>query len=253
MSTSYRLDIKGQFSLSNPWAGLCNSGEPIEVTRDSVPAIEEPSNYQTFCNDVDEALQKLVPAKKLHKCSAYLLSLIIISSIIPQLVIRIIISRDGPIMPFVIGFIGLVMISVVGLCVIYCKIYASLRGVFYNDIKQICEQYSMPDGINYLVKDERWGGSSKAHIRRYYLIVTVPVGGGGYDTEQQQPIGSNGGGTMITAQTGVPVQPPIQATIVDDSFQPNPPETAPSAPTTTNNNNGGTTSLFDQLSGGSKY
>eukprot|EP00551_Chaetoceros_affinis_P009259 CAMPEP_0203684756 /NCGR_PEP_ID=MMETSP0090-20130426/48200_1 /ASSEMBLY_ACC=CAM_ASM_001088 /TAXON_ID=426623 /ORGANISM="Chaetoceros affinis, Strain CCMP159" /LENGTH=246 /DNA_ID=CAMNT_0050553937 /DNA_START=371 /DNA_END=1111 /DNA_ORIENTATION=- len=246
MSTTYRLDIKGQFNLGNPWAGFCNSGEPIEVTRDSVPAIEEPSNYQTFCNDVDEALQKLVLVKKLHKCSAYLLSLIIISSIIPQLVIRIIISRDGPIMPFVIGFIGLVMISVVGLCVIYCKIYASMRGI-YNDVKQICEQYSMPDGINYLVKDEWWGGCSKAHVRRYYLIVTVPGGGGGggYDGEQQQPIGSNGG-NMITAQTDVPTQPP-------DSFQPNPPETAPSAPTTTNNNIGGTTSLFDQLSGGSKY
>ena len=164
---------------------------------------------------MDEALQKLVPVKKLHKCSAYLLSLFIIISLIPQLAIRIIISRDGEYMPFLIGFIGLTMISIVGLTVIYCKIYMSIRGI-YNDVKQICERYSTPDGINYLVKDEWWGGCSKAHVRRYYLIVTVPIGGGvidgGYDAEQQQPIGSNGG-NVITAQTGVPTQPPIQSTI----------------------------------------
>ena len=170
-----RVDIEGQFDPSNPWK-QCVAGnpEPFRVNRQQISAHEQPSNYTTFCNEVDLSLQKLAKAKALYKIVSFITFGLILIIILLNLPMRLLITEDRirPIISFLIPLIT--VIFVIGILIIFSQIRTQMKEVF-DEVSDICTKYSVPNNVSYELRDEWWGGCSKHHARRRFLMVDIIV------------------------------------------------------------------------------
>jgi hypothetical protein len=169
-----RVDIEGLLDIPNP----CLKEWDILVNREQLPLNQQPSNWNQFCDDMDQKLQQLIP---LEKQEAWL-NVAMIADAICTIAISIPLIITGNsnsiyMSPFFFG--PLLVFSA-----IYGKILMSYRKVFL-DIDSSCATYEMEGVVTYEFQTNEWcGGCCPARARRLFFVVNVS-GAAEQDVEQQ--------------------------------------------------------------------
>ena len=127
-----RVDIKDQFDPGNPWKQyIAGNPEPFRVNRQQISAHEQPSNYTTFCNEVDSSLQKLAKTKVLYETVNFItFGLTLILMIFNIVALRVVITEDriSLIISFVIPLV--IVILVIGIFIVIFQIRTQMKEVF---------------------------------------------------------------------------------------------------------------------------
>ena len=224
-----RVDINGQFSTDNPFS-TWNKSEPVKINRESLSSTGN-SNVQykwnEFCDRVDAELPIYEAVRSRMKMwgSAFFI-LLFGFAILPHILLRLAHFEYK----YFLSFFPVIVIIPYFVFII-CS-WKKLRAV-WNNIRQICSEKS-GNGIRYELRDEYFGECSKAHARRYYVMV--------YIDEEQPP-------TATPVEAIAPVAPVVNATTVPESTPSNttPFATAQQSAPSNTPPLGGTTSIFDQL------
>ena len=227
-----RIEITGQFSVDNGFSAW--NREEVKVdTQTPLPMV--PANWASFCDSANHILAEVTAAKAWFRIWYTVgLALIIALAILPHIFLRIGKVRDG-LPPYY--FVGVFLFI---LPLLYASI--AIRGKLRRPMEKLdtlCSERS-GNGILYQLLNENYGGCSKPHVKRYYIMVFT-------DEEQQQESAVPGGAFADEFKTDpkpeayVEIPPPYTQTAVSTDAA----STTGGLQTQTN----AQTSIFDQLKG----
>mmetsp|Transcript_27151 Transcript_27151/g.49289 ORF Transcript_27151/g.49289 Transcript_27151/m.49289 type:complete len:245 (-) Transcript_27151:86-820(-) len=169
-----RVEIPGQLNANYPWF---SNRQPILIERNpSSISTTGISNWNQFCDSVDEVLVPLTKTKSIAKIS-YALFIGYIFLFVGSVFVDFI---GGYTYEFVWPIIGIIMI-------VTCYVRTQLTSTM-KKVEEVCSRYSA-SGVTYTLKSEYWGGCNQPHVKRYYIDVVIvdgPSQNSATDVEQQQ-------------------------------------------------------------------
>jgi hypothetical protein len=188
-----RVEILGQFNVDMPCVG---NSQHVKIDRQPTTTIATSgiNEWTSFCDAVDETLAPLTRVRTWTKIATtlfyvFMLLFVVVFNVLPRLD-----STSGT-DPYVIAT-GAVYFFVAIYISLYCITRKKLRMIMDN-VQVVCEQHS---GIRtkFTLVSEHWGGCSKPHVKRYYIMVetldeaagavSVAVDGNSIVEEQQNTV-----------------------------------------------------------------
>jgi hypothetical protein len=247
-----RIDIKGQFDVNNPWGVACSKTQEFRINREQLPPNQQPSNWNQFCDDMDQKLQQLTQLRKTYGCVSSAMLFTTLCIMVPAVAIgNIFLYRLVSPTVYVIYILSIFPLPFIFICKMR-KILITLKEVF-ADISSSCSMYTIEGVVTYELHDEWWGGCSKPYSRRRFFVVNV-LGGAGQDIEQQS--GGNAVSYPVQTYNQANENPTASTTPVNGgnavlySAQPYGQTNANPTASTTPANGGTSGSLFNELSSG---
>jgi hypothetical protein len=203
-----RVDIEGQFDVSNPWATLCSRRQEFRINRGQLPPNQQPTNWNQFCDHVDQKLQQLTPLKKRYAWLSAGMFFIIVCLVMPAIVVGNLIMYDKFNPTIYAAYMIVILGFTAGFVITSRNVLVGLNRVFL-DISSSCSMYAMGGAVTYELQDEWWGGCAKPYSKRRFFVVNLS-GAAGQDVEQQ----SGGNAASYPAQTYdlANANPPASAT-----------------------------------------
>ena len=139
---NYRVGISGQFYNN---ALVCK--QTIQINRDDIPLQSQPSNWITFCDEVDEYLHTLEQEKKVQFNTIIISTIIFTINVIVFFFLNIADSYKSVIR--IVLSIALLVI----LFLAYHRIKFKIRHVF-GFVEQVCVRHSVPNVVLYKIDEE---------------------------------------------------------------------------------------------------
>lgn len=153
-----RIEIIGQFNVDNP---ICSGLGPMKIERNPTSiSTAGISDWNQFCDSIDEALSPLAKTKAIAKISSlflypYILIVVIVNSALPTK------QYTGALVwPIIIAYF-----------IIHCRTRTRLAAVM-EKVKGVCH-HNQSNSFSYSLESERWGGCNKPHVKRYYIEVEM--------------------------------------------------------------------------------
>ena len=169
-----RVEIKGQFNID--WVGSSFNSEKVEVSRDGIQTMSLPSNFESFCSEVNIKLMKVQKAKKFQQIFGTLAWLCLIGFVVVSNILARKLYTNGNV--FIPMFI---YIPCFGLFIFQYFYVRNMVRSGFDDVSSLCATFSV-NGSRYMLENEHWGGCNKPHVRRYFISVNND------DEEQAMPI-----------------------------------------------------------------
>jgi hypothetical protein len=195
-----RVTIEGQFDPSNPYVS-CSAKQPFRVSREDLPFNQQPSNWDSFCDEVDRIIQKLNKPRQQYKYSSILFSVMLAGFFLPSITSQRKFANDDDPSLFIMYMVSMV-ISVFMYTYLWVKINLVLKQVF-SDVGQLCSQSSVPNSVTYELHDEWWGKCSKVTSRRRFLIIKTSFNDNDDITNDVERQRTSGNRNIIQAETNV--------------------------------------------------
>jgi hypothetical protein len=232
-----RVEIEGQIDPTNPFK--CSSrAEPNKVDRQKLLPNQQPTNWNRFCDEVDVTLQNLSSLHGLKLINGVVFAIFFFEILVFHLIVQVFFREMYMKSFFTVGTIFVFLSTAIVLFGIYWKM-AALMATTYKAVNEICAKFSEENVVKYELQDEWFGGCSKMHVRRRFLMVNTLANG--VDVENQQGEDSNGVSYNQTQEYTTTTNQP------SERFSSNP--IASNAPPTTSDGDN-KSSLFNELSSG---
>ena len=147
-----RVEIEGQFDVNNPWTFVASSKGPLRVCRQQVSGPDQPSNWNSFCDEVDKTLEQLQSVKKVYRTTSIIILLFFVFAISSQIWIRML-PNPGfvamTVVPIVVFSSSFFFISA------FCWMLAKLKRAF-GEVSNVCARYSVPNVVQYELRDGKF-------------------------------------------------------------------------------------------------
>eukprot|EP01083_Nonionella_stella_P084609 234264_1 len=241
---TYRAEITGQFNIDYPCSAWNNTEVKVERELAATTTMAmTPSNWSSFCDSADVALQPLLATKKRFKLISSTFYAIFFAFFFGIMILTTTILYDS------VGTLKYVsvpyLLIMIPFFIFWFGIRSKLKKIM-SDVEKVCQQYSDTNGNNnssnngfrYTLHSEHWGGCNKPHVKRYFITVHAPSGteGGNNHVDIEQPV--------VPAPVAAYAPAPTAAPPMNDLFQ-----DTPSSVAATSGGGGKGPSIFDQLSG----
>ena len=185
-----RIEIEGQFDPSNPWVAF-SVRQPCRIRREQLPLDAQPPNWNDFCNDADEVLQRMLTPRKIYLFLSAITAVLFLVAIFGQFAFREFVSdmigkeEHSDVFFYILtGFI----VTVVFFMVFAFWKMRQILSLIFKDVREVCNKNQIPHVVTYYVGEERWGYCSKYNSMRRFLNVNIYS----HDNDlEQQNQGSN--------------------------------------------------------------
>ena len=161
-----RVDITGQVNVDNP---ACSNSSPCKIDQHPSSLVQTPTNWNGFCNAVDEVLTPLTTIKRVAKLSSLLLYIVLAIFVLGvQLLPRTMPNFDYSLLKYSsVVFIPII----VAYAVIYCFYIRRGLSVTMDKVRDVCERYSCDGVVQYSLKAEHWGGCNKVSSYTAFCLI----------------------------------------------------------------------------------